>query len=86
MKLKEVLNKSIGIKIPEEKIKRFLEENNIDYQEYPNSYEIYGENKIITVNFEKEEKGYWGKGIIIRNYEEKDYQKDLPLSDINDQQ
>lgn len=86
MKLKKLLDESIDIKIPEEKIKRFLEENNIDYQEYPNSYKIYGENKIITVNFEKEEKSYFGKGIIIRNYEEKDYLKDLPLSDINDQQ
>lgn len=84
MKLKEVLNKSIGIKIPEEKIKRFLEENNMNYQEYPNSYEIYVENKIIIVNFEKEEKGYWGKGIIVRNYEEKDSPQEMPLANIND--
>lgn len=65
MKLIEFIKENLDKKISENTIKNFLEKNNINYQEYPNSYEIYDENKVIIVKFEKIETGYFGKSIIV---------------------
>lgn len=77
MKLIEFLKENLDKKISENIIKNFLEKNNIDYQEYSNSYEIYDKNKIIIVNFEKIETGYFGKSIIVRGYREQRYPMEM---------
>lgn len=79
MKLIEFLKENLDKKISENIIKNFLEKNNIDYQEYSNSYEIYDKNKIIIVNFEKIETGYFGKSIIVKDYEEKNYSTEMKM-------
>lgn len=80
MKLIEFLKENLDKVISENRIKNFLEENNIDYQEYSNSYEIYDENKAIIVKFEKIESGYWEKNIIIKDYKEKSYPTEMKMS------
>lgn len=80
MKLIEFLKENLDKKISENTIKNFLEENNINYQEYPNSYEIYDENKVIIVKFEKIETGYFEKSIMVKDYEEKNYSTEMKMS------
>lgn len=79
MKLIEFLKENLDKEISKNRIKNFLEENNIDYQEYHNSYEIYDENKLIIVKFEKIETGYFEKSIIVKDYEEKNYSTEMKM-------
>ena len=79
MKLIEFLKENLDKEISKNRIKNFLEENNIDYQEYHNSYEIYVENKLIIVKFEKIETGYFEKSIIVKDYEEKNYSTEMKM-------
>lgn len=79
MKLIEFLKENLDKEISKNRIKNFLEENNIDYQEYHNSYEIYDENKLIIVKFGKIETGYFEKSIIVKDYEEKNYSTEMKM-------